>query len=94
MSGGIAYVFDEDGAFRSRCNTTAIEIENVTDDDAILRGLVEAHLAHTRSAKASRILAMWENARSLFVRVVPTEYKNALARAASDSKKKSSQKHG
>src|ERR1700729_1644547 len=29
MSGGIAYVLDEDGAFRSRCNTSALELENV-----------------------------------------------------------------
>jgi glutamate synthase (NADPH) large chain len=98
MSGGVAYVFDEDGAFRSRCNAALVEIENVGAEDSVLRGLVEAHLAHTRSEKASRILSMWENARGLFVRIIPTEYKNALALATpaalSDMKTKSSQNHG
>jgi glutamate synthase (NADPH/NADH) large chain len=94
MSGGIAYVFDEDGAFRNRCNAALVEIENVGAEDDVLRGLVEAHLAHTRSEKASRILSMWEVARPLFVRIVPTEYKNALALAASEASAKSSQKHG
>lgn len=94
MSGGVAYVFDEDGAFRERCNSASVEIENVTTEDEVLRGLLEAHLAHTRSEKASRILSMWENARALFVRIVPTEYKNALALAAKSGDQKSSQKHG
>ncbi|MEO7112401.1 MAG: glutamate synthase large subunit [Polyangiaceae bacterium] len=98
MSGGIAYVFDEDGAFRSRCNGALVEIENVGAEDEVLRALVEAHLAHTRSEKASRILSMRDNTRALFVRVVPTEYRNALALAAatalSETKTKSSQSHG
>ena len=94
MSGGIAYVFDEDGAFRGRCNSAGVEIENVTEEDEVLRALIEAHRTHTRSEKASRILSMWDNARALFVRVVPIEYKNALALAAKEADKKSSQKHG
>jgi glutamate synthase (NADPH/NADH) large chain len=94
MSGGIAYVFDEDGAFRSRCNSTSVEFEAVDQTDEVLRALVESHRTHTRSEKASRILSMWENASALFVRVVPTEYKNALAANAVSGDQKSSQKHG
>ncbi|MEO8877660.1 MAG: hypothetical protein ABI461_18855, partial [Polyangiaceae bacterium] len=92
MSGGVAYVFDEDAAFRSRCNAALVEIENVSAEDDLLRGLVESHLAHTRSEKAARILSLWESMRPLFVRIVPTEYKNALL--AQTSKEKSSQIHG
>jgi glutamate synthase (NADPH/NADH) large chain len=31
MSGGIAYVFDEDGSFAKRCNTAMVELEKVPD---------------------------------------------------------------
>ena len=94
MSGGMAYVFDEDGAFRSRCNAALVEIEAVDESDDVLRPLIEAHVAHTRSEKGTRILASWETSRARFLRVVPTEYKNALALAAKDADTKSSQKHG
>ncbi|HEX7664245.1 MAG TPA: glutamate synthase-related protein, partial [Polyangiaceae bacterium] len=93
MSGGVAYVLDEDGTFASKINPALVELEPVgKDDDAVLRDLVEGHLAHTRSEKASLLLSTWESARARFVRVMPTEYKNALA--ASAGSEKSSQKHG
>src|SRR5213596_1514757 len=45
MSGGIAYVLDEDGQFASRCNTQLVELEGLDDEDvATVRELVEAHL--------------------------------------------------
>jgi glutamate synthase (NADPH/NADH) large chain len=80
MSGGIAYVFDEDGRFASRCNRSMVELEPVlAGDDDELRGLVEAHLAHTRSEKAASLLGTWAEARARFVKVVPTEFKKIMA---------------
>src|SRR4029453_18279053 len=32
MSGGIAYVYDEDGSFRQRCNTSMVKLESVLQE--------------------------------------------------------------
>jgi len=39
MSGGVAYVYDEDGTFRSRCNTSMVDIEPLRSSDAQLEAL-------------------------------------------------------
>jgi len=36
MSGGVAYVFDEDGMFEKRCNLAMVELEPITDEDEAL----------------------------------------------------------
>jgi glutamate synthase (NADPH/NADH) large chain len=78
MSGGIAYVLDEDGAFASRVNRAMIELESLAPGaDEELRALVSEHVQLTRSAKAKALLAAWGRAR--FVKVIPTEYKKATA---------------
>jgi glutamate synthase (NADPH/NADH) large chain len=88
MSGGLAYVYDEDGGFAGRCNKAMIEIEPLGEGDEAeqVRHLVSEHVAHTRSAKGQRLLASWEQVRSKFVKVVPTEYKKVLARAGVEKK--------
>jgi glutamate synthase (NADPH/NADH) large chain len=47
-------------------------------DEAILKGLVERHFKYTGSTRARQLLDDWENSRSKFVKVFPTEYKRAL----------------
>ncbi len=39
MSGGIAYVLDRDGDFRSRCNLAMVELEPVPEEDELLEEL-------------------------------------------------------
>jgi glutamate synthase (NADPH/NADH) large chain len=39
MSGGIAYVLDEDDSFASRCNLSMVELEPVTEEDDLLEKL-------------------------------------------------------
>jgi glutamate synthase domain-containing protein 3 len=80
MSGGIAYVYDEDRSFDSRCNLDMVDLESVTDpkDQAELRGLIEKHVLHTGSVKAARILADWEGHLSYFIKVLPMEYRRVL----------------
>ncbi|MEY6431521.1 glutamate synthase large subunit [Thioalkalicoccus limnaeus] len=39
MSGGIAYVLDEDGTFEDRCNLAMVELEPIADEDAALEAL-------------------------------------------------------
>ena len=53
MSGGVAYVLDVDGSFRSRCNTELVGFDEITPDEALeLRGLVEEHHERTGSPVA------------------------------------------
>jgi len=80
MSGGIAYVFDEDGAFSKRCNPGMVELSPCDDEDgAAVLALVEEHVARTQSAKGRTLIASWREARGRFVKVLPHEYKRVLA---------------
>ena len=39
MSGGIAYVLDEDGSFEKRCNLSMVALEPIADEDEQLEAL-------------------------------------------------------
>jgi glutamate synthase (NADPH) large chain len=79
MSGGIAYVLDEDGGFPGRCNEELVGLGEVGEADADeLRALVEEHHRRTGSAVAARLLADWAEAVRSFVKVLPHDYKRAL----------------
>jgi len=98
MSGGVAYVFDEDGSFGKRCNTSMVTLEKVLaadeqkatgipmhkgqTDEALLKSLVEQQHRWTGSLRAREILDDWANARAKFVKVFPTEYRRALTELA------------
>ncbi len=81
MSGGIAYVLDETNEFPTRINTQMVDVERVEDpkEAAELRGLIEKHVKYTGSEHATNILAAWETKLPKFVRVIPKDYKRALA---------------
>jgi glutamate synthase (NADPH/NADH) large chain len=96
MSGGIAYVYDEDGLFAKRCNTSMVALEKVESassavgkvqhlnqpDEVTLKTLIENHANFTGSVRASELLANWETSRAKFVKVMPNEYKRALTEMA------------
>ena len=85
MSGGIAYVYDTDRAFAKRCNAELVELEEVGDyeDDEELRALIGEHAQRTGSVVARNLLAQWERgARDRFIKVMPRDYKRALAERA------------
>jgi glutamate synthase domain-containing protein 2/glutamate synthase domain-containing protein 1/glutamate synthase domain-containing protein 3 len=86
MSGGIAYVFDGDGAFASRCNTELVELQTIAPDDEgeELASLLRRHVAATGSTVATRLLLDWPASLGAFVRVMPVDYQRAL-RAAADA---------
>jgi glutamate synthase (NADPH) large chain len=50
-------------------------------DEAILQQLLEAHFRHTGSFRAKEVLHDWRVARARFVKVMPHEYRRALAEA-------------
>jgi len=107
MSGGIAYVLDEDGTFKTRCNMAMIELEPMPAEEEVSEriyhqhleshGLVEVledmtrydaerlHLLITRhakltgSARAAEILADWKRYCPMFRKVMPLEFRRALA---------------
>jgi glutamate synthase domain-containing protein 3 len=79
MSGGIAYVLDEDAGFASRCNHELVDLEPLGDEDAqVVRGLVGEHLERTGSPVAERVLSSWEETAPWFVKVMPRDYRAAL----------------
>ena len=79
MSGGIAYVLDEDASFETRCNTQIVTLEALEDADATaLRALIEEHGHRTGSPVAARLLADWSRALTSFVKVMPNDYRRAL----------------
>ena len=83
MSGGLAFVLDEDGAFRSRVNPAMLDqLEELTDDDADeVRALIEEHARRTQSPVAARVLESFDDLRERFVKVFPADYKRVLAEA-------------
>jgi glutamate synthase domain-containing protein 3 len=85
MSGGIAYVLDVDGGFRSRCNTELVGFDEITPDEALeLRGWIEEHQQRTGSTVAERVLDAWDAELGRFVKVMPHDYKRALGELAQE----------
>jgi glutamate synthase domain-containing protein 3 len=87
MSGGIAYVLDEDGDFKLKCNMGMVEIHEVDSkrDEETLRDLLLRHFEHTASEVAKRILENWDELIDRFVKVMPVEYKKVLEKMHLDS---------
>jgi glutamate synthase (NADPH/NADH) large chain len=80
MSGGVAYVFDKNHAFRKRHNPGMVELETLVEESEIwlVYGMIEDHVRYTGSRMGSYILDNWENLISHFVKVMPTDYKRVL----------------
>ncbi|MET0911631.1 MAG: glutamate synthase subunit alpha, partial [Ilumatobacteraceae bacterium] len=79
MSGGIAYVLDVDGRFRSRLNEEMVALDELEGADrAFLHDVVTRHRELTGSAVADRLLASWAASVSRFRKVMPTDYKRVL----------------
>jgi glutamate synthase (NADPH/NADH) large chain len=80
MSGGTAYVLDEAGDFRVRCNLSMVDLERLATDQDVeeVKELLRGHASYTRSSVAGRILEQWEAIQPKFVKVVPKDYKRAM----------------
>ena len=80
MSGGMAFVLDEQGDFPIRCNQDMVTLEAMTDDSdlELVHALLEKHLNYTQSDVAERVLRDWDNMAQKFVKVMPTDYKRVL----------------
>lgn len=79
MSGGIAYIYDVDGDFDSKCNKEMVGLEKPDQEDAeMLKAFIEKHLSVTNSGVANTILSNFDEEISKFVKVIPTDYKRVL----------------
>ena len=93
MSGGVAYVLDESGDFgRYRCNLEMVELEDITDrkDISELRNMIENHYRYTGSVVARRVLEDWTAMLARFIKVMPVDYKRALAQMANSERRMTS----
>jgi glutamate synthase domain-containing protein 2/glutamate synthase domain-containing protein 1/glutamate synthase domain-containing protein 3 len=87
MSGGVAYVLDEDQKFHTRCNMGMVGLEDLSAADAIeLRAMIEEHLRRTDSPVAARVLEKWSEllGGNAFVKVMPHDYKRVLRELAEE----------
>lgn len=80
MSGGIAYVFDVDEKFSSRCNPELVDLDKVEKEEDImtLRMMIQQHQRHTNSQLAKEILADFDNLLPKFIKVFPRDYKRVI----------------
>jgi len=81
MSGGIAYLLDDNNDALARINTQMVEVERVEDPKEAeeLRALIQKHVTVTGSQHAASILAAWPTRLPKFLRVIPKDYKRVLA---------------
>jgi glutamate synthase (ferredoxin) len=80
MSGGIAYVVDEEGDFPQRCNLQMVDLEALEDaqEEQFVRSLISNHAELTNSERAKHILSNWTHFREKLVKVMPLDYRRVL----------------
>jgi len=81
MSGGIAFVYDDQGDFSTRrCNKASVDLEPLADpaDVDLVRSLLARHRDLTGSPRAAWVLEHWAGAQPKFIKVFPHEYKRVL----------------
>ena len=80
MSGGIAYVYDEDGTFKDLCNQEMVLLEKLEEpgEADFVKNMIAKHVSTTGSPLGKRMLDRWEALTPMFVKVMPVEYKRTL----------------
>ncbi|NGP89409.1 glutamate synthase large subunit [Fodinibius halophilus] len=89
MSGGIAYVLDQDQDFHKYCNTEMVELVKLRDDEEInqVYEMIRRHAEYTDSHRGWKVLAKWEEMICQFVKVLPKDYKQ-MQKAIQKAKEK------
>ena len=80
MSGGIAYILDNDGKFHTNCNMDMVDLDRLSDANEIaeVKAMIERHAELTGSTRAREVLAAWDETVPKFVKVLPKDYKRVL----------------
>ncbi|HEV2133093.1 MAG TPA: glutamate synthase large subunit [Terracidiphilus sp.] len=87
MSGGLAFVYDEQGDFSTRrCNKAMVDLEPLVLDEDVhrVRHLLERHREATGSPRAAWVLEHWASEQAKFIKVFPHEYKRVLGVARTE----------
>src|SRR6266481_4417025 len=81
MSGGLAFVLDEAGDFKARCNLGMVDLEPLvdTEDVELVKDLLARHIRYTQSPVAARLLVDWKRSQAKFVKVIPQDFKRVMA---------------
>jgi glutamate synthase (NADPH/NADH) large chain len=92
MSGGIAYLWDPTKNKEALINKEMVDLDPLTDAEEIssIKQLIEDHKKYTGSKRAEEILKNWDKVVKEFIKVIPRDYKNAMAKmkASSPNEKK------
>jgi glutamate synthase (ferredoxin) len=80
MSGGLAYVLDEAGDFARRCNLEMVKLYRLEDPEELdfVQNLIRRHALYTKSDRAWKILALWDEMATKFVKVYPNDYRRVI----------------
>ncbi len=80
MSGGIAYILDENCDFDRNCNQQMVLLERLEDAKEIaeVRQMIQRHIDYTKSKRGANVLKNWDQFLPKFVRVIPKDYKRIL----------------
>jgi glutamate synthase domain-containing protein 2/glutamate synthase domain-containing protein 1/glutamate synthase domain-containing protein 3 len=80
MSGGFAFVLDEEGRFETLCNKGMVDLERLEleEDIDLVQTLLRKHIDSTSSERAQWVLENWDNLQSKFVKIYPRDYRRVL----------------
>jgi glutamate synthase (ferredoxin) len=80
MSGGVAYVLDEDDTFPSRCNQEMVRLFRLEDGEefALVHSLIQKHFEYTQSVRAKQVLQDWAKLAPKFWKVYPNDYRRVI----------------
>ncbi|CAI2718652.1 glutamate synthase large subunit [Nitrospina watsonii] len=80
MSGGLAFVLDEDGSFPIHCNKELVDLVALDEEDdlELVQNLIREHREYTGSPVAQRILDNWEAMLPKFIKVYPSDFRRVL----------------
>lgn len=83
MSGGIAYIWDMNGDFKTKCNMGMVELFDVEEQEDVqkLHEMIENHYRYTGSSVAKRILDNWNAILPQFIKVYPIDYRRVIEEA-------------
>ena len=80
MSGGVAYVYDEEATLESRCNREMVDLKAPSDAELqSIKELLQEHVRRTGSPLGVKLLYRFEDIGADFVKVIPREYEQILA---------------
>ncbi len=84
MTGGTAYVFDLEADFKDKVNGEMVELDYLTEteDEMLVKQMIEEHLKYTGSDRAAEILNNWQDYKAKFIRVMPRDYQRMISAIA------------